>query len=439
MLATHLRTAVVLTSLGWAAVCVAVAASNLPPTPPVFWVGFAVTLALVAANLAAASAHAVLPAGRVAHVALALGMYAAAFPAAHTLLGPGHFDAPSDVGPGPWAAFVLAHLLRAADVLDLVQDWGAIQAVRHTSPEAAALLVGFHLVAGVFVIDAIGRAVGRVRRSLVGDMPRTMSIVLLSVFARLGLAACAAVPLGMAVGQAQNPSMNIFDWRVLPPLALAAVACVGLTRLAARLRERYGVRPAAPEDALGELGADAGKPLARVGAVFLAPAAVVLLVSLVAITGLVGGELGVTGLVWWVLDQSMRGADFADVMQLFGLRLHPGPALPAAVVVAVFVRVVASAVVGVVVHRIWRSIRPARRMHGRPSRRCVMTDPNRTTEPTPHDRLLTRPSAEPLPTALDPGGPKARGFPADPKPVPKRGQGDPAERDPAPDDIGRSA
>ncbi len=68
-----------------------------------------------------------------------------------------------------------------------------------------------------------------------------------------------------------------------------------------------------------------------------------------------------------------------------------------------------------------------------------MADPNRTTEPTPHDRLLTRPSAEPLPTALDPGGPEARGFPTDPKPIPKRGQGDPAERNPASDDIGRSA
>lgn len=68
-----------------------------------------------------------------------------------------------------------------------------------------------------------------------------------------------------------------------------------------------------------------------------------------------------------------------------------------------------------------------------------MTAPDRPGEPTPHDQLLTRPSADPLPTALDPAGPEARGYPADPKPVPGRGQGDPDEKNPAPDDIGRSA
>lgn len=55
-----------------------------------------------------------------------------------------------------------------------------------------------------------------------------------------------------------------------------------------------------------------------------------------------------------------------------------------------------------------------------------------------HDRLITRP-VDPLPTALDPSGPQARGHPADPKPVPATGQGDPDATDPAPDDIGRSA
>ncbi len=59
-----------------------------------------------------------------------------------------------------------------------------------------------------------------------------------------------------------------------------------------------------------------------------------------------------------------------------------------------------------------------------------MAEPNRD-EPTPHDQLLTRPSAEPLPTPLAPAGPEARGFPADPKAAP--------ERNPAPNDIGRSA
>ena len=68
-----------------------------------------------------------------------------------------------------------------------------------------------------------------------------------------------------------------------------------------------------------------------------------------------------------------------------------------------------------------------------------MADSTRTDEVAPVDRLLTRPSAEPLPTPLDPAGPEARGYPADPKPAPRQGQGDPRETNPPPEDIGRSA
>jgi len=54
------------------------------------------------------------------------------------------------------------------------------------------------------------------------------------------------------------------------------------------------------------------------------------------------------------------------------------------------------------------------------------------------DLLVTRPDEAPLPTPLDPGGPEAKGYPADPKPVPKEGQGDPDAKNPAPGDIGRA-
>ncbi|QDU21284.1 hypothetical protein [Urbifossiella limnaea] len=353
-----IRLTLVVASAGWAGVTATSAVVGFP-APPLFWAGFAVTLALAGANLVAATACGTAPAARAAHVAVALGVYATAFPAAHALLGPGHFDAPPDAGPGAWAAFAVAHLLRAADALDLVRDWGAVQAVRHTSPTAAGLLVGFHLIAGAFVVDAIGRAAGRARRTLVGDMPRTMAVVLLSVFARLGLAACAAVPLGMAIGQVQNSGIRVFDWRAVPLAAAAAVGCLGLLRLATRLRDRSRVGPADPGDALGELGADAGRPLARAGAVVLAPASVALLVALVSITGLAANEIGAAGMAWWAVDQALRGADFADVMQLFDLRVTAGPALPAAVLPAVCLRAAGSAVVGVAVHRLWRLARPA--------------------------------------------------------------------------------
>lgn len=353
------RLALTLASAAWVAGCAAVAAAGPAPAPTGFWAALAVGFALVAANLAAATARDATRAARVGHVALALAAYAAAFPLAHALLGPGHFDAPPDAGPLHWTAFALAHLLRAADALDLVQDWGGLQAVRHTSPEAAALLVGFHLVAGVFVIDAVGRGAARVRRHLVGEMPRTVGLVLLSTFAWLGLAACVAAPLGMLLA-AQSYPAGRFDWRLAPAFVGGAVVCGGLVRLAARLRARHVVA----DGAFGELGADARKPLARVGAVLLAPAAVVLLVALVAITGLVAGELGAAGLGWWVLDQTLRGADFADVMQLFDLRVHAGPALAAAVVPAVCLRAVASVVAGVAVHALWKRLRPGPRNEG---------------------------------------------------------------------------
>jgi len=66
-----------------------------------------------------------------------------------------------------------------------------------------------------------------------------------------------------------------------------------------------------------------------------------------------------------------------------------------------------------------------------------MNDRTRT-EQSDKDRLVTRP-ADPLPAALEPDSPEARGFPADPKPVPPSGQGDPEATHPAPGDIDRPA
>jgi len=62
-----------------------------------------------------------------------------------------------------------------------------------------------------------------------------------------------------------------------------------------------------------------------------------------------------------------------------------------------------------------------------------MTDRTPGPQPPEKDRLVTRPEGE-LPTPLDPDGPEARGWPADPKPEPR----DPAdERDP--NDVSRTA
>ncbi len=68
-----------------------------------------------------------------------------------------------------------------------------------------------------------------------------------------------------------------------------------------------------------------------------------------------------------------------------------------------------------------------------------MAAPDRPHEVATIDQLLTRSSADQLPTPLDPTGPEARGYPADPKPVPRRGQGESDETNLSPQDIGRSA
>ena len=55
-----------------------------------------------------------------------------------------------------------------------------------------------------------------------------------------------------------------------------------------------------------------------------------------------------------------------------------------------------------------------------------MTEPKKKPfdELSERDRLLSRPEHGPLPTAEDPKGPHALGYPADPKPEhPKDGQG----------------
>jgi hypothetical protein len=67
-----------------------------------------------------------------------------------------------------------------------------------------------------------------------------------------------------------------------------------------------------------------------------------------------------------------------------------------------------------------------------------MPDPRHNDERSPKDLLMTRPDEAPLPTPLDPAGPEAKGYPADPKPIPKEGQGDPDAKNPAPGDIGRA-
>lgn len=54
------------------------------------------------------------------------------------------------------------------------------------------------------------------------------------------------------------------------------------------------------------------------------------------------------------------------------------------------------------------------------------------------DLLVTRPDV-PLPTTLDPQGPRARGYPADPKPTPAERDNQLDNPDPSPRDVRHTA
>jgi hypothetical protein len=60
------------------------------------------------------------------------------------------------------------------------------------------------------------------------------------------------------------------------------------------------------------------------------------------------------------------------------------------------------------------------------------------TKPCDRDRLVSRPPSRPLPTPLDPAGPQAKGYPADPKPGPENSPGDPQGKDPTSNDLSRT-
>jgi HEAT repeat protein len=68
-------------------------------------------------------------------------------------LGPGHYLGPYDVHWGDWAELAAAHVLRAADLLDVLHNYGIdLQRITHHSVLAGVVLVALHLAVAVFVL-----------------------------------------------------------------------------------------------------------------------------------------------------------------------------------------------------------------------------------------------------------------------------------------------
>jgi hypothetical protein len=85
-------------------------------------------------------------------------LFAVLFFQVHAALGPQHYRYDNPPVAFDWLQFTGAHLLRAADVLDVLDDFRIdIQNVKHASTLTGVLLVTFHFMVDVFLIAVLFR------------------------------------------------------------------------------------------------------------------------------------------------------------------------------------------------------------------------------------------------------------------------------------------
>lgn len=381
-------------SAAWAAACVGACVVDRP-SAPAFWAALVGSLSLVTANLVSAAGSGKRRLARVGRLALAVGLYALVFPTSHALLGPGHFAVPAEAGAGGWVVFTLAHLLRAADAIDLLDFWGhPIQSVRHTSPLAAGLLVGFHLLTGAFVIEGAVRAAARVQKAIFGnDVLRSIQLNLVVVAAGAGFVLCPAAFLGITIGGLFSPPPEGYDWGfnlglVAGTVASLVVASVTRKRLGGTVLEKLesamnsggqlppGVAiPRARDTTLGVVDSESKGRRTLTASLVDGLASVVkgigsflaIQIAFLSVISMTAGSLIYVGYVlmllgatdvWkgtrgvWLAEQALRGADFADIMQLFSLRVYDESPPDGAIYAAIGIRTAASAVVGLALYKL---------------------------------------------------------------------------------------
>lgn len=88
-----------------------------------------------------------------APVLLQLALYGMLHVQIFSALGPRHYDIEGAVAAGDWAEFAAAHVLRAADLLDLLHNYGLeVHRIKHASALAGMALVAMHLTVGLFLL-----------------------------------------------------------------------------------------------------------------------------------------------------------------------------------------------------------------------------------------------------------------------------------------------
>lgn len=121
--------------------------------------------------------------------------------------GPEHYHCEREPGLSDWIEFTGAHVLRAADVLDAIDEYGLdIQHIRHASPAAAGVLILMHLAVDVFLLSLLWRWLGRFWKA---PCPKTLD-------EGRRLARLLFVALALYVGCAFTPGWQPVDWLLWP-------------------------------------------------------------------------------------------------------------------------------------------------------------------------------------------------------------------------------
>src|SRR5262249_45465241 len=80
----------------------------------------------------------------------------------HRAFGDGHYTFDREPAFYDWMEFTAAHVLRAADLLDSLDEYGVnLQAITHRSVAAGIILVCLHLAVDVFLIGLVLRWLNR--------------------------------------------------------------------------------------------------------------------------------------------------------------------------------------------------------------------------------------------------------------------------------------
>jgi hypothetical protein len=142
-----------LVSVGW--LCVLAALPALTEQPQLFWA----TVVLLAYNFGVlvgtfARTRRVLVATNCMQLVL-FGVLSYQLTAA---FGAEHYRFDRDPGWYEWTEYAIAHVLRAADFLDALDEYGwHVHEIHHESIEASLLLVCLHLSADLFLLSLVGR------------------------------------------------------------------------------------------------------------------------------------------------------------------------------------------------------------------------------------------------------------------------------------------